>query len=77
MHLDINFDYGYGYDYEHVIKDRLKQANQDFKNDSAPLKKKAILVSFDNAVTAFNIPNEGDITEGENEGALTKILVFL
>ena len=68
MILDINFDYGYGYDYEHVIKDRLKQANNEFKNDSAPLKKKSILVSFDNAVTAFDIPNEGDTTEGEVEG---------
>ncbi len=51
-----------------MIKDRLKQANQEFKNDSAPMKKKSILVSFDNAVTAFDIPNEGDTTEGENEG---------
>jgi hypothetical protein len=32
------------------------------------MKKKSILVSFDNAVTAFDIPNEGDTTEGENEG---------
>lgn len=32
------------------------------------MKNKSILVSFDNAVTAFDIPNEGDTTEGENEG---------
>lgn len=68
---DINFDYGYGYDYERVIKDRLKQANQEFINDSAPLKKKETLVNFNNAVTAFDIPNgndggAGDMTENED-----------
>ncbi len=55
---DINFDYEYGYDYERVIKDRLKKANQDFVNDSEPPKRKSVLVSFDNAVTAIDIPNE-------------------
>ena len=53
---DINFDYEYGYDYERVIKERLLKANQDFVNDSEPPKRKSILVSFDNAVTAIDIP---------------------
>ena len=32
------------------------KANQDFVNDSEPPKRKSILVSFDNAVTAIDIP---------------------
>ncbi len=55
---DINFDYEYGYDYERVIKDRLAKVNQDFVNDSEPPKRKSILVSFDAAVTAIDIPIE-------------------
>jgi hypothetical protein len=57
MYKDINFDYGYGYDYEQVIKDRLKIANQEFNSEPVAEKKKPNLVSFNNAVTAFDIPN--------------------
>ena len=66
--LDINFDYEYGYDYERVIKDRLKKANQDFVNDSEPPKRKSVLVSFDNAVTAIDIPNSETRPESSSEG---------
>ena len=60
---DINFDYEYGFDYDKVIKERLKAANQAFedaKND--PPKRKSVLVSFDNAVTAIELGAE---TEAE------------
>ena len=55
---DLNFDYEYGYDYERAIKERLAKVNQDFVNDSEPPKRKSILVSFDNAVTAIDISVE-------------------
>jgi hypothetical protein len=72
---DINFDYEYGYDYERVIKDRLKKANQDFVNDSEPPKRKSVLVSFDNAVTAIDIPNETRPESSEsNKSYLKKYL---
>jgi len=62
---DINFDYEYGYDYERVIKDRLAKVNQDFVNDSEPPKRKSILVSFDAAVTAIDIPIEEQQKQNE------------
>ena len=66
---DINFDYEYGFDYDKVIKERLKAANQAFedaKND--PPKRKSVLVSFDNAVTAIELGAE---TEAEGRFQLS------
>lgn len=78
---DINFDYEYGYDYERVIKDRLRKANQDFVNDSEPSKRKSIMVSFDTAVTAIDIPNDTRPDSSANEeekanAAQQKMLAF-
>ena len=57
--IDINFDYDYGFDYDKVIKERLKQANQAFEDEkNDPPKRKSILVSFDNAVTAIELGAE-------------------
>lgn len=71
---DINFDYEYGYDYERVIKDRLRKVNQEFVNDAEPSKRKSIMVSFDNAVTAIDISNETrpESTEEENKAPTAK-----
>jgi hypothetical protein len=63
--IDINFDYGYGYDYERVIKDRLKIANSELRSEPIETnKQKSTLVSFDNAVTAFDIPSESEAESG-------------
>ncbi len=51
--------------------------NQEFVNDSEPPKRKSVLVSFDNAVTAIDIPNETspEIPE-ENKVSTQKKLSF-
>ncbi|CAF0718838.1 unnamed protein product [Brachionus calyciflorus] len=64
---DINFDYAYGYDYERVIKDRLKIANQEFVKEPNVAVDRPILVSFDNAVTAFDILKEQEGSEVEKK----------
>jgi hypothetical protein len=63
---DINFDYAYGFDYERVIKDRLKQVNHELNNNKDDVKRKSAVVSFDNAVTAVDIPPDTD-TESQGE----------
>jgi hypothetical protein len=71
---DINFDYQYGYDYERVIKDRLKQVNQELNSNKDEPKRKSILVSFDNAVTAVDIPAD---TDTESQGKFDKFLDYV
>jgi hypothetical protein len=70
---DINFDYAYGYDYERVIKDRLKQVNHELNNNKDEPKRKSVLVSFDNAVTAVGIPAD---TDTESQGNFLDSEIF-
>jgi hypothetical protein len=51
--------------YDKEIKDRLEKVNKEFTNDSTPSKRRSVLVSFDNAVTAIDLTSEHVETDGE------------
>jgi len=53
---ELHFDNGNNYDYDTAIQDRLKKANEDFKQDDTPVElKHRQRVSFDAVVKAVDI----------------------